>query len=106
MGMTLAAKTSTGSGEAIGLDLPTDRFSFQAALTTGSGGSAVVRLQGSVNGVGWTNIGSSAITISSTMATTIFQATATRVVPYVRANVTTHPGNSRKLSVWVAGKGA
>ncbi len=102
-GQSLLNQATTGGGRALSLPSPTDRFSFTAHLDGST--KCVVRLQGSVCGIYWTDIGSAATTHSSTASATIHQATSNRIVSLVRMNVSTLPAG-RKVSGWIAGKGA
>ena len=104
MGMSLFKKSSTGPGDAIVLERPTDRFSIQCTVTGTS--KVVVRAQGSIDGRNWTNLGSAASTYTSTGVTRIDNSTSTRIVSHVRLNVSTIPSSTRTVSGWIAAKGA
>lgn len=105
MGMSLFQKGTTGPGDAIVLDRPTNLFSI--ACTLDGSTKCAVRLQGSVDGLNWTNLGSAASTYTSTQDGAIrsVSSTAVGIVSHVRLNVTTLPAG-RKVSGWLAGKGA
>lgn len=102
-GQSLFAKATTGPGEAIALEQPTDRFSI--ACTIDGSTKCAVRLQGSIDGVNWTSLGSAASTYTSTQDGRIDNSTSSRLVSQVRLLVTTLPAG-RKVSGWIAAKGA
>lgn len=104
-GQSLLGASSTGAGTVIALAMPTDRFSI--ACTLAGSTKCSVRLQGSVDGLNWTNLGAAASTYSSTNDGRIDNTTSARLVSHVRLSVVTlTTGATRKVTGWIAAKGA
>lgn len=105
MPQTLFGKTSTGPGESVYLKEAVGQFSM--AVRVASSTKCAVRLQGSLDGIRWTDLGAAASTYTSTQLGIVRNTTSAVLYDHVRLNVTSKgAGAAPQISGWVNGKGA
>lgn len=75
---------------------------FSAQITLAASTKASYRMQGSIDGVNFTNLGSAATTLSSTTAVITMTSTSTIAFPFARVNqlsMVTKASKSVKVSI-------